>query len=1143
MECGGRPHSLTFIYIPGTSISNSQGGEATVSGSVMGPATVTCGSLSVVPFATLLSPYESFTVRADYAPQSWSGWNNWHQSLLPTQLTCLLHSANGDQTISMHTSCSRELKTNDIFGSLLLAGYNGNTVCGGNLQSTDLSLDTNAVGPGSPPIPCVDANVCSEGPVASISFRLSPSQRLMTGQGTAATLTDTSPGLVSGGPAQISCNSTIHLAPVGLIVPGTILQMSAGAAGELPESVTCSLTFAGGVQVVHFMIGCSGAPLFVGDVYGSLELVGYNGNMHICEAPPPACLPENICDNGTPESIIMTYIPSTIFASAAGALLDQVEGSVSGTLSTILCPSGVARVVPDTNIVPGTNITLFLNRSSSFVDCRLVQQESTSNSGPGFQTIRFESSCNVPLARGDTFGSLIASGFNGLTTFCTSAYTGVCELEDACGGIWVGNNRPRIEQLHLLYTGLNSTRSDQDTSSIVMGDAMMTSPVRIQVSGANIGGALENVLHIDHEMRIGDVLTVDIGASTPDWLVASIRAPMQMRSGPDLHDFLDDNTIAVASIRTDCRRPLRVGDSFGPLSIQGYASSGGSAYIGAPRDTCEGCPRIDTCVNGIKPTSLTMLYDPARFEASLYFQSGTSSSQVRGEVSGAVQVTCGAGNMVRPRTVQPGQLVEISGPFATSTTCTLQELTGTIELPPVYSYWEDQSWSVWSPTFWQATGRSQRITFSATCQRRMSTGSRMGSLLVAGYNGVLQSCRGSLSSQLATPSFTMFIYFTALSVSTSMVQHTRESEQFVSVANGFQRLTFGMLNESAIQEVISLPGSVLAVLFTTQVVPEILHQAVSAYGLRMDYQGVQFTSRLTSVSGLDELIPARHCSSVARTSSNLNSIWHSFPETTDPNVCGTSKNASGDCFAKTDFVHAAQFCYELGARLCNIQELRQDEPTSTGCSFNSDWVWSSSYCPNGITVYKAKENLHSCVMPTLQNISVRCCAGPVNASWVAVTTSVPISAEESGAASTNSDRGSDSSGNLSGSQTVVIVVAVANVIAAVLISVVVSRRRAKEGAPTIITQSNSSESTHSQFEGLDDRSSIYQSPSGLYVPEKTITAITYQHKKMGATQPVMERNLEWDDAGALNIMDDAISESHTDTLMGQFSSPTNSFMA
>jgi hypothetical protein len=114
-EALGRPTSLTFLYSGGGcgAGNNPQSGRATCSGVIDPSLPVTIASANgytITP--TTVAPGGTFTVSAgSFASQS----------------TFTLRNAGGTETVSIHTSCSQVLAVGNIFGSLTLVGFNGQT--------------------------------------------------------------------------------------------------------------------------------------------------------------------------------------------------------------------------------------------------------------------------------------------------------------------------------------------------------------------------------------------------------------------------------------------------------------------------------------------------------------------------------------------------------------------------------------------------------------------------------------------------------------------------------------------------------------------------------------------------------------------------------------------------------------------------------------------------------------------------------------------------------------------------------------------------------------------------------------------------------------------------------------------------------
>jgi hypothetical protein len=67
--------------------------------------------------------------------------------------------------------------------------------------------------------------------------------------------------------------------------------------------------------------------------------------------------------------------------------------------------------------------------------------------------------------------------------------------------------------------------------------------------------------------------------------------------------------------------------------------------------------------------------------------------------------------------------------------------------------------------------------------------------------------------------------------------------------------------------------------------------------------------------------------------------WDIHPKG-DYYICGGTPSCSG--VSTQSEAHTT--CKTEGARLCTAQEILDDEPTGTGCDYDSDLVWTQSSC-------------------------------------------------------------------------------------------------------------------------------------------------------------------------------------------------------
>ena len=128
-----RPSQLTFRYVGGGAISNTQDGRAEFSGSVSGSATICCGDGQTAPWSC-----NAPETNIDGTSVFGFGGNNG----LDTWTSCRVTGTNGgSQTLTFHTSCSKPLRVGNQFGSLVVAGFrNGN---GANFMDNCPSSPTN----------------------------------------------------------------------------------------------------------------------------------------------------------------------------------------------------------------------------------------------------------------------------------------------------------------------------------------------------------------------------------------------------------------------------------------------------------------------------------------------------------------------------------------------------------------------------------------------------------------------------------------------------------------------------------------------------------------------------------------------------------------------------------------------------------------------------------------------------------------------------------------------------------------------------------------------------------------------------------------------------------------------------------------
>ena len=67
-------------------------------------------------------------------------------------------------------------------------------------------------------------------------------------------------------------------------------------------------------------------------------------------------------------------------------------------------------------------------------------------------------------------------------------------------------------------------------------------------------------------------------------------------------------------------------------------------------------------------------------------------------------------------------------------------------------------------------------------------------------------------------------------------------------------------------------------------------------------------------------------------------------------VCARSQTPRGTCSGAVNGVTALNWCqnnFGAGARLCTASELLSGETKQTGCNYDSQMIWSSTFCGSG----------------------------------------------------------------------------------------------------------------------------------------------------------------------------------------------------
>lgn len=108
-------------------------------------------------------------------------------------------------------------------------------------------------------------------------------------------------------------------------------------------------------------------------------------------------------------------------------------------------------------------------------------------------------------------------------------------------------------------------------------------------------------------------------------------------------------------------------------------------------------------------------------------------------------------------------------------------------------------------------------------------------------------------------------------------------------------------------------------------------------------------------------------------------------------VCGNSNVGEG-CSGTVGQSEANAFCEAVGARLCTMTELQDNEARGTGCKYDGQMIWTSDVCAGGYMVAPGSNRIStapSCEAET-SFYNTRCCADIFEAVPIPSPTTSPI---------------------------------------------------------------------------------------------------------------------------------------------------------
>lgn len=272
MVCGSgsktsRPSTILFKYVGGQGLTQSQEGKASVSGgSSGGPATIHISNKKGGLNTVNVVEGGTFSVGSPNGGK------------LDAETIITIFSEQGTQVINVHTSCSKALYTADRFGGITVAGFDGQTPTSAVTVSADCS-------PVNTPCNPVRTDICGGGKgkgqhPSKIELKYIGGTGLTQNQDGKSSVAGGSPSgtatIVVSGKKSTGQSYTVP-------IDGTFTIGAFG--GKIDAESTFSISSAGGSQTVEMHTSCSKA-LFVGDRFGALQVIGFNGQSYgsACDA-------------------------------------------------------------------------------------------------------------------------------------------------------------------------------------------------------------------------------------------------------------------------------------------------------------------------------------------------------------------------------------------------------------------------------------------------------------------------------------------------------------------------------------------------------------------------------------------------------------------------------------------------------------------------------------------------------------------------------------------------------------------------------------------------------------------------------------------------------------------------------------------
>lgn len=331
--------------------------------------------------------------------------------------------------------------------------------------------------------------------------------------------------------------------------------------------------------------------------------------------------------------------------------------------------------------------------------------------GALLQTVGIHTSCSQPLFVGDRYGSL-----------ALDSYTPSVPVEPWCpeldGTDLCVHGKPTTLALEYTGAGCGATSHAQDPSKVACsGDPAGASPVRIRVNDRSNPTDLGGKVWFDGVVEAGDI--VQMAAANAG--ATSFAADTYVY----VHDAVTGALLQSIKFHTSCSQPLRTGDEFGGVRIDGIdgglpTGTGTGGDTGGGGEVCaEQSP--DVCFDGIKPTALTLTYTGEGCGASSNTQD-PGKAPCSGDPAAAPAVFVRATDKSSPSDLSGKKLFEGTVALGAAFTLSAANAGGTT-LPS----------GTWIHLFDGGGALLQTVGVHTSCSQPLFVGDQFGSLLLDSY--------------------------------------------------------------------------------------------------------------------------------------------------------------------------------------------------------------------------------------------------------------------------------------------------------------------------------------------------------------------------------------------------------------------------